>query len=671
MSLAHTAEYLKKHGRGPDDQLVHMSSNELRGLQKLAKSTGGSLTVNPHTGLPEAGFLDAILPTVIGVGLDIATGGAATPLEIGLGVGGLDTLMTGNLGQGLMAGLGAYGGAGLSGALGSMGAASTALTDTAGQLGVEGASTAPGSQAAMLAEQNAGMGTQGLQSVRDAAATAEGVGAQTAIPNSVANVSQGISQLGQPGGLSTLSNTLSSATPYAKAGLAASALGALTPNAFGATTVPGSNPQSNPMNLSTISPNFKGYVPPQPSPYYKAQYTDYTQNPYAPKTMAQGGLAMGGMPGQMYPQSQQDHTVFSDPTQLPASAMAVRNFEPSTNPMTGDMTKPMASGGHVKHFDGGGGVQGGGQMHLDVPISVGGGGGGDQGGFAGYGGGQSGDGGGPGYMQSPAQSIGGKGGMGLQQMQQQPLQQQMQQQPAQGFGNKGGSGMSVESQFPGQMGGAGNVYAQPFMQMSQMLQGLGQGQGNAYAQQPGFIGNPIGPPNINMAEGGKVPGYAAGHLARTPSMPDTGEFYDTNISTRNLPADQAGIALLKQRAKQAGIKLADMPKTTIQQLGGDFSDSGAHGGVATLGSYSDGGHLLKGPGDGMSDDIPAQIGKHQPARLADGEFVVPADVVSHLGNGSTDAGAKKLYSMMDKIRKARTGRKTQGKQINANKFLPK
>jgi hypothetical protein len=73
----------------------------------------------------------------------------------------------------------------------------------------------------------------------------------------------------------------------------------------------------------------------------------------------------------------------------------------------------------------------------------------------------------------------------------------------------------------------------------------------------------------------------------------------------------------------------------------------------------------------MSDNIPAQIGQKQPARLADGEFVVPADVVSHLGNGSTDAGAKQLYKMMDKIRAARTGRKAQGKQINPNKFLPK
>jgi len=79
--------------------------------------------------------------------------------------------------------------------------------------------------------------------------------------------------------------------------------------------------------------------------------------------------------------------------------------------------------------------------------------------------------------------------------------------------------------------------------------------------------------------------------------------------------------------------------------------------------------FLSGGGDGMSDDIPATIGKDQPARLADGEFVIPADVVSHLGNGSSKAGAKQLYSMMNRIRKARTGNSKQGKQINPRKYL--
>ena len=108
-----------------------------------------------------------------------------------------------------------------------------------------------------------------------------------------------------------------------------------------------------------------------------------------------------------------------------------------------------------------------------------------------------------------------------------------------------------------------------------------------------------------------------------------------------------------------------------QQVGDDpYPQDMASGGIANLGSYSDGGRMLRGPGDGMSDSIPANISGKRPARLADGEFVVPADVVSHLGNGSTDAGAKTLYSMMDKVRTARTGRKSQGKQINAGRYTP-
>ena len=99
-------------------------------------------------------------------------------------------------------------------------------------------------------------------------------------------------------------------------------------------------------------------------------------------------------------------------------------------------------------------------------------------------------------------------------------------------------------------------------------------------------------------------------------------------------------------------------------------DGLAMGGMGGMG-YAAGGtaRFLSGGGDGMSDSIPASIEGKQEARLADGEFVIPADVVSHLGNGSSKAGAKQLYSMMDKVRTARTGRKSQGKQINPRKFL--
>jgi hypothetical protein len=104
-----------------------------------------------------------------------------------------------------------------------------------------------------------------------------------------------------------------------------------------------------------------------------------------------------------------------------------------------------------------------------------------------------------------------------------------------------------------------------------------------------------------------------------------------------------------------------------------YQQAMAQGGISNLGSYSDyarGGRMLKGPGDGMSDSIPASIGGKRPARLATEEFVVPADVVSHLGNGSSDAGAKQLYAMMDKVRTARTGRKSQGREINPQKYMP-
>jgi hypothetical protein len=98
------------------------------------------------------------------------------------------------------------------------------------------------------------------------------------------------------------------------------------------------------------------------------------------------------------------------------------------------------------------------------------------------------------------------------------------------------------------------------------------------------------------------------------------------------------------------------------------------GGLGTLGGYSDGGRLLKGPGDGVSDSIPATIGaKQQPARLADGEFVIPARIVSELGNGSTDAGAKKLYAMMDRVQRARgktTGKNKIAANSRADKYLP-
>ena len=166
---------------------------------------------------------------------------------------------------------------------------------------------------------------------------------------------------------------------------------------------------------------------------------------------------------------------------------------------------------------------------------------------------------------------------------------------------------------------------------------------------------------LNALSGGQQPN----EIANVPST-DGYSAFDAGVRTRGLPS-------LEGYEKTPWANL--MPQISLSRLS-DFAPTrnmaaGGATGIGHLGGYSDGGRLLKGPGDGMSDNIPASIADKQPARLADGEFVIPADVVSHLGNGSTDAGAKQLYLMMDKIRKARTGNEKQGKQIKPSKFLPK
>jgi hypothetical protein len=150
------------------------------------------------------------------------------------------------------------------------------------------------------------------------------------------------------------------------------------------------------------------------------------------------------------------------------------------------------------------------------------------------------------------------------------------------------------------------------------------------------------------------------------------------------PVGGPGIAALMPQAQRTPLNIPAY-QTPEQQLGltdfyammnrklGQMGGYAEGGGVSDLGGYSDGGRLLKGPGDGVSDSIPAVIGNRQPARLADGEFVIPARIVSELGNGSTEAGARKLYAMMDRVQKARG--KTVGKDrvaanTKADRHLP-
>lgn len=151
----------------------------------------------------------------------------------------------------------------------------------------------------------------------------------------------------------------------------------------------------------------------------------------------------------------------------------------------------------------------------------------------------------------------------------------------------------------------------------------------------------------------------------TMSLDEQQKYYDQQLASGNIAQEEydentARIEASRKRGEDA------MRANPYQ-----FADGGSINDEMGGDSYAMGGQprFLSGGGDGMSDSIKASINDKQPARLADGEFVIPADVVSHLGNGSSKAGAKQLYAMMDRVRSARTGRKAQGKQINPRKYM--
>ena len=175
-----------------------------------------------------------------------------------------------------------------------------------------------------------------------------------------------------------------------------------------------------------------------------------------------------------------------------------------------------------------------------------------------------------------------------------------------------------------------------------------------------------GTPNANYASGGVVAFDNGGQAQLTPDQMAKMQAQ----ATQQQASQYDPYSELQQQAMYA--RMAGLPQITptSSAQGGLLSSYASGGGISSLGGYSDGGRMLKGPGDGMSDSIPASIQGKQPARLADNEFVVPADVVSHLGNGSSDAGAKKLYAMMSKVRKARTGKAKQAPAIKADKYMP-
>jgi hypothetical protein len=548
--IASAAKQVQSHGRNKDSMLVHMSPREVKGLQQLAMATGGSLTINPHTGLPEAGWLDSLLPMIGGIGLSMIPGvgplAAAGIMGAGYGVA------TGSLEKGLMAGLSAYGGASIGGSLAELGG--SAIAEQGAQQGIaagnEAVSSTLGNQAM---DASRGMVEPNMQEIAQNAINPQNFPKYT--PEQITQLQQAAGNAANPMDVvksAGMGNATTGITPAQSMGQGLSQVGSSGANAmnfldankwslagaalpvamdtFGQKGIAGGTYTDHSHDgdyLKRISPNFKGNAPVQPNPYYQAQYPGYTyaaggglmdSNPPTPGLMDGSQAANVNFMGKdMYPMSEQDNAHYATPSQMPTSAQqTMASYEQDTNPLTGQAS--MAAGGIARYAPGG-------------------------------------------YLPQNYQPL--------------------------------------------------------------------------------------------------------SHL------PVKGVYSDSDPDTAKKPADQAAMIRFNKALAAANLPKFKMPKTSIKSLG-DIPDVEAAGGgmMRGIGGYSDGGRMLKGPGDGMSDSIPATIGSKQPARLADGEFVVPADVVSHLGNGSTDAGAKRLYGMMDKIRKARTGKKKQAPAVNVNKYMP-
>jgi len=235
----------------------------------------------------------------------------------------------------------------------------------------------------------------------------------------------------------------------------------------------------------------------------------------------------------------------------------------------------------------------------------------------------------------------------------------------------------------------GNVPLQDFSGLGQMgdMGGYGQ-QFQGFQPLPTDFGSTYQPPammapSLDMMaysqqpmDFGSMGNYGLGALGTTYQAPQFQmPSYDFSAPAPAVPTTSYSAPMI------TGM---DSTAATAPQFGFGNSDvlygqsNFGQGGEQNIFGFAEGGSIQKaaagklvtGDGDGMSDDIRANINGDQEARLADGEFVIPADVVSHLGNGSTDAGADRLYSMMDRIRKARTGRKQQAPEIDADKYLP-
>ncbi len=685
MSIHQLAHHLQSAGRGEDKVLVHMTPQEVNGLQALAMAHGGSLTINPKTGLPEAGFLSAILPMVAGFFLGPAgLGIASSALGAGAMVGAATGIATGSLTKGLMAGLGAYGGFGLADSLAAAGAQAGA--GAAGTAGVNAAQTAANSQIGQLAAQAPGTVIPSASNVVGGGAstlTGSGAlgGAQTAsLSQPLAQGSPfagtGISAINSPA--ITAASQVPSATqvalnaPVAQTSVLQGGAGTVAEKAAmaqqaaaqqAAAAKAASTPVTNWENVKSgfndvTSSGTKAweFVKKNPMPFVGAGLGLLSDLSSSGKGASAGGTKQ---PGTIRPY---EYSVAQNQAAYaPSDSTAERTY--FTEPRFTALPTYTAKDGGLMSLAVGGQVE---QMSAQNAV-----------------------GGNEMYPQSQFHTP-----MYSNPMVQRPMPTNVIQSgidaPVDPYTGEakfasGGAAAVKKSEPTTDTKYAYDPKTMQYTQTTTETPASKQFSGNPLLMfHPAFMGVNFGQPDglgsiLNGTKfgnqqtqkptttteviGGTTTPYVPQGQAAAAQTPAPA----TNIPQYQTPEQQLGLnGFYNMMGDQLAMKGAQM-----QAQG--FAVGGSTGGISDLGGYSDGGRLLKGPGDGVSDSIPASIGNRQPARLADGEFVVPARIVSEIGNGSTEAGARKLYAMMDRVQKARkktVGKNQVAKNTKAEKLLP-
>jgi hypothetical protein len=710
MSLHTLANHLQSAGRGEDKVLVHMTPGEVKGLQSLAMAHGGSLSINPETGLPEAGILSSLLPMIAGFALGPAGFKLMSAAQAGLAVGALTGVATGSLKQGIMAGLGAYGGAGLGEGLMAQGATPAS---TGSGIGLQ----AP-TDATRIGLQNNGA-TVGLKApVFEPSVVNSNMGLkayQPSMPSGLTNVSSGM----------TPTNLTQARLPqYAnfdfttgmKPPTAVGPISTYAPNGFdagknlsGVMEPPYVTRTGNPYRVIEIKgdPILEAYGPLNPAPVSYTPPKPIADFSNFPKPLQTSGAstAIGRPSGRIDvlpsdPALAQPQSI-SGPFRDQMSQLG-RGFSASTKDFEGlkGLYNAMPQGSVIAsgltlaeamkpeklkekkdkslirpyEFDygstnvSGDPYSGSAERTYFNPVftaktsyeapgreyAA-------SGGLMGYAVG------GPVEQMAAMNAVGANTGYPQANLQTPMYSNPAMQRPqaANVIAPSADAGVNTytgEARF----GDGGPIDTRPFFNPN--TSGM-SAENYTRSELAGGRRAPIATPTVAPANqytydpktmqftqtGGKgeVSGGVA-QLAGQPIMQPTSPAQPL-IPAINIPAYQT---------PEQQLGLGGFYNMMNQQLGGyggyaGYAAGGNVGGMPNLGDYSDGGRLLKGPGDGVSDSIPASIGNRQPARLADGEFVVPARIVSELGNGSTEAGARKLYAMMDRVQKAR--RKTVGK----------